>query len=54
MTTKDKMGLLALVGMFVMLGIVLYFTVPRQGNRSGSFSNNVFVDQRMDNLKKSK
>ena len=52
MTQKEKKGIGVLIGLFLVLGLALYLSVKRPANSSGSFENNVIIDQRVRNLNK--
>ena len=54
MTQREKIGVVVLVGLFTALGLALYLTVERPSNKNGSFENNVIIDQRIQNLNKSR
>lgn len=53
MTQREKLGIGIIVGLFVMFGIVLWFTIDRPSGGTGSFENNVIIEQRVKNLNKS-
>ena len=52
MTQRDKVGIVALIGLFGVLALALYFTVKRPSSSPGSFDKNVIIDQRVRNLNK--
>lgn len=53
MTQKEKIGVGIIVALFVFLGVVLWITITPPADSSGSFENNVIIDQRVKNLNKS-
>lgn len=53
MTSKEKIGVAVIIGLFVICGLILYFTIESPNGGTGSFENNVIIDQRVRNLEKS-
>jgi len=53
MTHKEKLGIGIIIGLFVIFGLLLWFTMEPPAGGSGSFENNVIIDQRVKNLNKS-
>jgi len=49
MESREKMGLAGLIGFFLILAIILVFTVTRPDGPSRSIENNVIIEQRMKN-----
>lgn len=47
---RERVGVAVLVGLFVALGILLYFTIDRPEGPSRSIENNVIIEQRMKNI----
>lgn len=54
MTQKDKIGVVVIIGLFVVLGVILFITIDRPSGSPGSFENNVIIDQRVKNVNKSR
>ncbi len=54
MTSRDKLGVVVLLLLFVLFGVALYFTVRPKSTERRGFGDNVLVEQRMINLQKSK
>lgn len=52
MTQQEKIGTGIIIALFAIFGIVLYFTVTPPSGTSGSFENNVIIEQRIRNLNK--
>lgn len=52
MTQKEKVGIGVIIALFVILGIALWITIKPPASSSGSFENNVIIDQRVRNLNK--
>tara|TARA_R110001592_G_scaffold66047_2_gene202720 strand:+ start:63 stop:227 length:165 start_codon:yes stop_codon:yes gene_type:complete len=52
MTNRDKTGLAILIGLFAALALALFLTMDRPSSSTGSFENNVLIDQRVRNLNK--
>ena len=52
MTKKDKIGVVVLIGLFIILGIVLVWTFEPVGSARRGFDDNVIVKQRTINLNK--
>jgi len=53
MTHKEKVGAAVIIAVFVVLGIVLWFTITPPADNTRSIENNVIIDQRIKNLNKS-
>lgn len=49
MTSKERNGAIALVAIFFLLGVILFFTVERPNGNLRSIENNVIIEQRMKN-----
>lgn len=49
MESREKKGLAVLIGFFLVLGLILFFTVTRPDGPSRSIENNVLIEQRMKN-----
>ena len=54
MTTRDKWGAGILIFLFIALGIVLYYSIPRAGRPIGSPEESFFIRQRIINIEKSR
>jgi len=54
MSKRDKMGAWLLVGLFVLLGVALYISLPKHEGEARSPEDSVVVQQRMKNLEKSR
>jgi hypothetical protein len=52
MTSKDKVGVGILVGLFALLGTLLVWTFATPGSASNSIGESVLVKQRMINIQK--
>jgi len=52
MTQREKIGVGVIITLFVILGLVLWITMEPPASSSGSFENNVIIDQRVRNLNK--
>ena len=52
MTQREKVGVVVIIGLFTVLALILYLTIERPTGKSGSFENNVVIDQRVRNLNK--
>jgi hypothetical protein len=50
LSRRDRIGLLALVGLFSIFAVLLYFTVDRPSGPVRGFDNNAVVEQRIRNL----
>lgn len=50
MGSKDFVRVLILVGFFVVLGLILFFTVERPSGPGRSIENNVIIEERMKRL----
>jgi hypothetical protein len=53
MTQKEKIGIGVLVGLFVVLGLILVFTLTPIGNKDGSAEDSYFVQKRVQTLQQS-
>jgi hypothetical protein len=49
MSTRDRIGLMVLVGLFCAFGILLFLTVKRPSGPLRNFENNAVIEQRMKN-----
>ena len=49
MESREKIGAAVLVGFFLVLFALLFFTVSRPDGPSRSIEDNVMIDQRMKN-----
>lgn len=49
MTNKERIGAAVLVGLFVLMGVLLWFTMSRPDGDGRSIENNVIIEQRMKN-----
>lgn len=49
MGSKEKIGVAALVAFFLLMGVILFFTITRPDGPSRSIENNVLIEQRMKN-----
>lgn len=49
MKKNEKMAVIAFVAFFLILGVILFFTVARPNGPSRSIEDNVMIDQRMKN-----
>jgi hypothetical protein len=47
MTDKEKFGAAILVASFIIMGILLFFTLDRPEGELRSIENNIIVEQRM-------
>jgi hypothetical protein len=54
LSKKDKQGIVILVVMFVLLGIALILTLPSPEGPGRGWSENVLVEQRMNNLERNR
>ncbi len=56
MTTRERVGMVVLVILFITLGTILATLVARRntGPATGTFENNPIVEQRIINLQKSR
>ena len=54
MTKRDKIGVGIFVSLFILFGIILYFTIKPPSGNPGTFDSNVIIDQRVKNLEKSR
>ena len=50
MGKREKIGALVVIGIFVLLGIALFFTIERPTGPSRGIENNVLIEQRMKNI----
>ncbi|MBX3177853.1 MAG: hypothetical protein KF886_10865 [Candidatus Hydrogenedentes bacterium] len=53
MSSKEKIGVAVIIGLFLVFGLILFLTIESPGG-TGSFENNVIIDQRVRNLEKSR
>lgn len=54
MAQRERIGALILIGLMCILGLLLVFLMDRPDGPGRGFNNNVIVQQRLINLKKSK
>ena len=47
MDQREKIGALILIGLFCILGVILYFTSARPSGNTRSIENNIIVEERM-------
>jgi hypothetical protein len=52
MTVRDKIGVGVLIGLFVLFGLILWWTVRPGEGPAHSPEDSIFVKQRMINLQK--
>lgn len=52
MTSRDKIGVAVIIGLLGVFVLALYITIKRPTSSSGSFENNVIIEQRVKNLNK--
>lgn len=49
MNSKEKLGAMILAGFFLVVCIILFFTIDRPDGELRSIENNVIIEQRMKN-----
>lgn len=52
MTQSDRNGLIIMVGLFVVLALLLIFSMKPPPTSSNSIENNAVIEQRIINLRK--
>jgi hypothetical protein len=50
MGKRERIGVVVLIGLFLIFGLLLYFTVERPEGPTRSIENNVLIEQRMKNI----
>lgn len=50
MSTRDKVGLAIVIGIFCLFGIILALMIDRPSGPTRGFEDNVIVEQRIKNL----
>jgi len=49
MTDRERIGAALLIGLFVLMGVLLWFTMARPAGEGRSIENNLLIEQRMKN-----
>jgi hypothetical protein len=54
LSQRDRIGAIILVGLFIFLGVAMYFLAPAKQDSYNTFEDNPIVNQRIRNLENSK
>lgn len=54
MTQRDKIGIVVIICLFAVFGVILFVTIKRPASSTGTFENNVIIEQRIKNVNNSR